>query len=445
VTLAALEGEVRTRPVGSREPLLSDTLRAVGLAAAVIANSALGLICTVVFARWLGVRAYGTLASLLACFLILTVPGAALQTAVARDVSQDPGGPAETLARRAMSMVLLLALPLGVVLALAREPVASLLGVDLAWAAAAAVWLGWVWSALAIRRGLFQGHRRYRPIGLSLIIEAAGRLAFGVGLLALGLGATGALLGTGFAIAAAWGVLALKDRGPTCRGRAADLLALARRGGAPLVALSLLAVIQNADVILVRHRMSSAGAGVYSVAAVAARGILWFGVGLGLFLLPEAARRARHGTDARGVLMQMIGLVCLLAVPLIIVYLVAGMSLLDLISDTRVQLAGAGAALPLLSLGMTLLAISYLVLQYLLALRRRTFVFPLLLAALAELGGVWAAGRSFEHVAVAILLVQALLLAGLLAVALTEKRVSVMPEEPVWHERSAEQLQSDLV
>jgi hypothetical protein len=191
--------------------------------------------------------------------------------------------------------------------------------------------------------------------------------------------------------------------------------------------------------------MSSAGAGVYSVAAVAARGILWFGVGLGLFLLPEAARRARHGTDARGVLMQMIGLVCLLAVPLIIVYLVAGMSLLDLISDTRVQLAGAGAALPLLSLGMTLLAISYLVLQYLLALRRRTFVFPLLLAALAELGGVWAAGRSFEHVAVAILLVQALLLAGLLAVALTEKRVSVMPEEPVWHERSAEQLQSDLV
>jgi glycosyltransferase involved in cell wall biosynthesis/O-antigen/teichoic acid export membrane protein len=445
VTLDALEATLRNRTEPARrEPLLSDTLRAAGLAAAVIANTAIALVCTVVFARWLGIGHYGTLASLLACFLILTVPGSALQATVARDVSQDPGGPAEILARRAMSAVLLLALPLAAVIALARGPIASVLGVNLQWAAAAAVWFGWLWIALSIRRGLFQGHHRYRPIGASLIVEAGGRLLFGIVLLAIGLGATGALLGTGFAIAAAWAVLARADRKPMRRGRPIDLWSLARRGGAPLLALSLVAVIQNADVILVRHTMSSSTAAVYSVSAVAARGILWFGVGLGLFLLPEAARRARRGVDARGVLAQMIGLVCIVAIPLIVVYLAAGVPLLGFVLHAHRQLAAAAGALPVLSVGMTLLAISYLVLQYMLALRRRTFVVPLLIAALAESAAILLAGASFERVALAIVVVQALLLGGLLAVALTDSWTSVAPEEPVWHERR-EQLQSDPV
>lgn len=444
VTLGALEAEVQAKPAGARgEPLLSDTLRAAGLAAAVLANSAIALVCTVLFARWLGIRHYGMLASLLACFLILTVPGSALQAAVARDVSQDPGGPAEGLARRAMSAVLRLALPVGALLALTRGQLASLLGVNLAWGSAAAVWFGWLWIALSIRRGLFQGHRRYRPIGVSLIVEAAGRLAFGICLLALGLGATGALLGTGFAIAASWAVLARADRSSAVSGRPADLWALARRGGAPLLALSLLAVIQNADVILVRHSMAARSAGLYSLAAVAARGILWFGVGLGLFLLPEAARRARRGLDTRGVLAQMIGLVCLLAVPLTVVYLFAGLPVLRLVLDERGQLDGAGAALPLLSLGMTFLAVSYLIVQYLLALRRRAFVVPLLLAALGESAALLLAGTSFDRVAWAVVVVQALLLAVLLMAALSRSRTRVAPEEALWLD-GREQLRTDL-
>jgi hypothetical protein len=343
-----------------------------------------------------------------------------------------------------MSAVLLLALPLAGVLALARGPIASVLGVNLEWAAAAAVWFGWLWIALSVRRGLFQGQGRYRPIGASLIVEAGGRLLFGILLLAAGLGATGALLGTGLAVVAAWGVLGRADRRPIPRGRPRDLWSLARRGGAPLVALSLLAVIQNADVILVRHTMPSATATWYSVAAVAARGILWFGVGLGLFLLPEAARRARSGVDARAVLAQMIGLVCVLAIPLIAVYVLAGVPLLRFVLHAHGHLADAGAALPLLGVGMTMLAISYLIVVYMLALRLRTFAVPLLIAALGESAGILLAGSSFQRVALTIVAVQALLLGGLLMTTLRDSRASLTLEEPLWHERR-EQLQSDPV
>src|SRR5206468_301524 len=74
--------------------------------------------------------------------------------------------------------------------------------------------------------------------------------------------------------------------------------------------------------------------------------------------------------------------------------------------------AAAGGALTTLAVAMTLLAISYLVIQYLLALGRRSFAVPLLLAAVSESVAVLWAGASLSHVALAIVGVQALLLAG---------------------------------
>ena len=66
----------------------SDTGRAAGLAAAMIASNVLGLVFTVVFARILGASDYGSLAALVSAWIILMVPGSALQIAVAREVSR---------------------------------------------------------------------------------------------------------------------------------------------------------------------------------------------------------------------------------------------------------------------------------------------------------------------------------------------------------------------
>ena len=62
----------------------SDTGRAAGLALAVIATNTIALLFTVVFARVLGASDYGSLAALVSAFIILMVPGSALQIAVAR-------------------------------------------------------------------------------------------------------------------------------------------------------------------------------------------------------------------------------------------------------------------------------------------------------------------------------------------------------------------------
>ena len=96
-TLDALE---RERQASSEEPgsalrrvrrqiAGSDTGRAAGLGAAVMGSNLIALIFTVVFGRLLHSSGYGSLATLVAAFVILQVPGSALQATVAREVSAE--------------------------------------------------------------------------------------------------------------------------------------------------------------------------------------------------------------------------------------------------------------------------------------------------------------------------------------------------------------------
>jgi O-antigen/teichoic acid export membrane protein len=60
-----------------------DTRRAAGLGAAMIVTNVLALGFTIVFARVLGDSGYGDLAVLISSFIIMMVPGSALQVAAA--------------------------------------------------------------------------------------------------------------------------------------------------------------------------------------------------------------------------------------------------------------------------------------------------------------------------------------------------------------------------
>src|SRR3954469_21872598 len=87
-TLDRLEAAA-TAPVGGWRTAMagSETVKAAGMAAATLAGNAIALLFTVLFARILGTEDYGSLAALLSTFLILAVPGSALQVAVARETA----------------------------------------------------------------------------------------------------------------------------------------------------------------------------------------------------------------------------------------------------------------------------------------------------------------------------------------------------------------------
>ena len=125
-----------------------------------------------------------------------------------------------------------------------------------------------------------------------------------------------------------------------------------------MAGLTLLFALQEVHVIVVKHEASSDAAGSYAVAAVAAKAIVWVAIGLGMYLLPEAARRAKQGADARPILLSTLGLIAAASVPMVLIYAVAAHPLLGAVFGD--DLTGASGALPWLGLAMSLLACSYL-------------------------------------------------------------------------------------
>ena len=221
----------------------------------------------------------------------------------------------------------------------------------------------------------------------------------------MGLDVTGAFLGNSLALIAVGAVLLVplhrrlppRERGAGA-SRLRDLLAQAR---VPVVGLTLLFALQEVHIIVVKHEASSDAAGSYAVAAVAAKAIIWVAIGLGLYLLPEAARRANLGVDARPILTRTLGLIVLCSVPALLIFVFGGEPLLAAVFGD--DLTESAEALPWLGLAMALLACTYLSVQYLLALGRSTFVWMLAAAVVTEVALLAGIGADLEEVAIALM------------------------------------------
>jgi O-antigen/teichoic acid export membrane protein len=406
-----------------RELARSDTGRAAGMGAAVIATNVLALVFTVIFARMLGASGYGSLAVLISAFIILMVPGSALQIAAAREVSRDlaNGAPdAGAGVRRWLRRLVIATVAVALVSIPLRSVIGAVVNVDELWGAAAIPVTGMLWAILSLERGVLQGFQRYRIVAASLVGEATTRILFALLLVSAGADVTGAFLGSALSLIAM--ALALlvplrrhlvapaQDRQRDVRLR--DLLAGA---WIPVLGLTLLLALQEIHVIIIKHEATEELAGSYAVAAVAAKAIIWVAVGLGLYLLPEATRRGETGEDARPILLRTLGLIAAAGAPMVLIYSVAGEPLLAAAFGD--DLTEASDALPWLGLAMSLLASTYLSVQYLLALGRASFIGVLALGVVAEVVALVIIGADLTSVALALVAIQAVCAGTVLTLA----------------------------
>jgi len=153
---------------------------------------------------------------------------------------------------------------------------------------------------------------------------------------------------------------------------------------------------------------------------VAAKAVVWVAIGVGLYLLPEATRKAGAGEDPRPVLVRALGVVAVVAVPMLIVYAVAPALVLRLaFGEETVPAAGA---LLVLGFAMTLLAAGYLCVQYMLALREMRFLIALGIAAAAEIVVLSGTGlSSIVGFATVVLALQAVAALTVLALGLARR------------------------
>jgi O-antigen/teichoic acid export membrane protein len=438
----------------------SETAKAAGLAGAMIANNLIALVSTIVFAHLL--NDYSALAALVSYFLILSVAGLALQVATAREGVLGHLGVGDallaTLRKWAWSM-LWFTVGVTVVSVLLRDPIALAVGVPhYPWAAAVGLPAGCLYIELSFLRGALQGVGDYNDVGISLVAEQSVRLLIGATLAAVGLGVSGAYLGTPISFLAVGVFCAVRLRrvvaqtAPT--GTAAgsppppaalSLWAHVKGAWAPIVGLIVLAVLQNIDLIAAKHRFAGIPnlANSYAATAVAAKVMVWIAIGAGFYLVPEVARRRAQGVDTRSVLMRALAIVLVCAVPVLLIFAFGGAELLRIVFKPD-QLKATDALL-LLSVAFTVLACTYLATQYMLALKRTWFLLPLALVAIAEPVLLLRAPdnpRGFAAVVLGVQVVAAAIAFGMalrpdgarpvpLAVAVADPAESPEPAEPV--------------
>jgi O-antigen/teichoic acid export membrane protein len=375
----------------------SETAKAAGLAGAMIANNVIALGSTVVFARLL--NDYGSLAALISYFLILSVVGQALQVATAREgVLGHLGvgaGLAATVKRWTVNLLICTA-AITVVSVLLRDPIAQAVGVKHdQWAAAIGLPAAVLYLELSILRGVLQGVGDYKGVGISLVGEQGARLVMGAALAAGGLGVTGAYLGTPLSFIA-MGIfcgLRLRKHVEQVTGEPFRVATMApaaaltlwrhvKRAWAPIAGLIVIAVLQNIDIIAAKHRFSTNVASSYGATAVAAKVLIWVAMGAGFYLVPEVSRRRAAGEDTRPILFRALGIIVVCAVPCLLIFAFEPRLLLKLAFGPKRLLAAN--SLFVLGAAFTLLAATYLAIQYMLALRRTWFLIAIAAVAVAE-------------------------------------------------------------
>lgn len=375
----------------------SDTAKAAGLALAMIVNNVIALGSTVVFARLLS--DYGALAALVSYFLILSVVGQAMQVATAREgVLGNLGVGHDLLAtlRRWTRTMAIATLVLTVVSVVLRQPIADAVGVKHdPWAAAVGLPAGCLWLELSLLRGALQAVGDYKTVGLSLPLEQASRLITGAILAGIGLGVTGAFLGTPLSFIAMCLYCWIELRRSVARttgvaaepgkvhAAALELWTHVERAWVPICGLVIIAVLQNIDIIAAKHVLPGKELqSSYAATAVAAKVLIWVAIGASLYLVPEVSRRNAERTATRPVLFRALAIVLVCAVPVLLIFAVAAEPLLRLAFGAN-RTAAASSLLPL-GVAFTLLACTYLAIQYMLALKRKMFLIPIGLIAIAE-------------------------------------------------------------
>jgi O-antigen/teichoic acid export membrane protein len=435
-----LGGELLLDPEGHSglQSIRAGLMQAGPLAAAgVLANGA-NVVVTVALARLLSPHGYGVLNQLTGLFLILSMPGSAVVVAVVRRVTSWHEGGGADLVRRWAGRIhrqgSLVVIAWGVLVFATRHWVAVLLNEKSGIGIAAILTAAAFFVLLSLDRGMLQARRAYRPLAGNLLVEGGMRTVAVLALVGAGYGSSGAAIGilvaeAATALHARWAVVRVwtQDAGHpsrTVRSVATGWLAAVREDGElgagraqrPKVVLDLLiaslslsmvAVLQNIDVLVV-GRDNSSHSGAYAAVSVTSKAIVFGAIVLGGYLLPEAAIRWRRGGHA---LRQLASVLVLLAGPAILLMVVALTSPRLLLQTVfhHSYVSAATALAPLVG-AMIALSVTVILTMYLLAVGRRWVAGVLVLGAGALSVAVSEAHGSPHSTAVSDLVVQVLVM-----------------------------------
>jgi O-antigen/teichoic acid export membrane protein len=243
-----------------------------------------------------------------------------------------------------------------------------------------------------------QGLQRFARLGLVLSIGGLSRLVFGILLVLLGLGVSGALTANILAfipmIFFFYHPLMKIIRIPsteTVEKHTKEILAFSLP-----VSLAFLgnAGIMNLDLILVKHFFSPESAGEYAAAVVLGRTILYFPGALVTAMYPMVAEAQTLQKDSYGILKKCLVLAFILSGCSLILFAVFPVFLIRILFGH--QYSVAGQMLPFYALAMMALTLSSILMQFHLARKNFKFIYVLFGVLVFEWAAIQYIHQSFK-------------------------------------------------
>lgn len=257
-----------------------------------------------------------------------------------------------------------------------------------AWPAVMLALAVWLMAVRPVAGGLLQGRQQFVSLGLVQIVQAVGRLGLGVAFMAGGLGATGAMLALPLASLAAQGVNLTYLRDLRRQPVVAESLRwreLATFSGYAALGLMGFAWLVNMDVILARRFFAPELAGVYSAAVILGRIVQFFPLAIIMVMFPKSAERQAADRDPAGVLLPALAVVGALCGAVAFLYFLWPAPIVRLtVGPAYVDALSEGHLLGWVGVGMALMALSNVWLNYFLALEQRAYVYVVWLAILVQ-------------------------------------------------------------
>jgi O-antigen/teichoic acid export membrane protein len=305
--------EVRPQP-SARSTMLNGS--AIMLVAMMLVN-VFNFAYNMVMARMLGPAAFGNINAAVTLLLLASCISLAFQLVCAKFVARNHSDSSKAaVVHSLLRKAWIASLALGAVLFLAQKPVATYLNVPSPWIIGLlAVGIA-AYAPLGVKRGAMQGVCAFPRLGTNFVLEALTRFFLGAGFVVAGYGVLGAV----GAISASVIVACFIPRIPV------QLRVQAGTAEPPSYAEAMQAIvffvgqviINNVDILLVKHFFPSDPAGIYAAISQIGRLLYfasWFGVVNAMFPVAAAVspeQKKNHG----------IGLPLLLVLGLSLIFIV---------------------------------------------------------------------------------------------------------------------------
>ncbi len=162
------------------------------------------------------------------------------------------------------------------------------------------------------------------------------------------------------------------------------------------VATVLLAVVQNADLLVVKHVADDTTAGLYGALSLAGKILLFLVAFVPLIVLPKATRTALAGKPAGGLLLQALAVSAAMSLPGLVFYYF----LPRLVITTLAGKAFAAGAPYVFAYGVAMVELAFVtvIVNFKMGIHRFDFAWPLAVCALAEVVGIAEFHRTLSDV-----------------------------------------------